>query len=242
MSNAIIGLLGALVGGLAAFGGAWLQAYSAARRAQEEAVRQEKRRQEEREAQLHDRRRLVARRYLYQLGDAVDSFLHRVENWAHRGGPCYSEGLHPGYWEITSLYVLARALGAERLMALEGVYIDLQAFEPREGPRLDERAIENATSKAFGHGLFYYHRLALGEAVLDREGDEFRLLTYSEFVRRYEDPVWNLKTLLEPVRGAFASLTNERLQQLEASLTGLSKTIRRLSASSQGGLHEGTGA
>jgi hypothetical protein len=43
--------------------------------------------------------------------------------------------------------------------------------------------------------LFCYHRLALAEAVLDRVGDEFRLLTYSEFLRRYEDPEWNLKII-----------------------------------------------
>ena len=36
----------------------------------------------------------------------MNSLLLRVDNWAHRGGPRYAEGLHPGYWEITSLYVL----------------------------------------------------------------------------------------------------------------------------------------
>ena len=77
MSGAIASLLGALVGGLAAIGGAWLQARSTAKLQWEEAARQEQQRQEERTALLRDRRRILARRYLFQLGDAVDSLQHR---------------------------------------------------------------------------------------------------------------------------------------------------------------------
>src|SRR6478672_12997203 len=73
MSGAIASLLGALVGGLAAIGGAWLQARSTASLQREEAARQEEHRQAEHTALLQDRRRILARRYLFQLGDAVDS-------------------------------------------------------------------------------------------------------------------------------------------------------------------------
>ena len=159
MSNAISGLLGAIVGGLAAIAGAWLQARNTARLQREAAEQQEKRRRAE-------SRQLLARRYLYQLGDAVDSLLHRVDNWAHRGGPRYAEGLHPGYWEITSLYVVARALAAERILALQGVYVELQALSSSEDANLPPRAVEEAMRRAFGQGLFYYHRLALAEAAL----------------------------------------------------------------------------
>jgi hypothetical protein len=228
MSDAISGLLGALVGGLAAIGGAWLQARNAARLQREQAARQDQQRRAESAAHLQERQQLLARRYLYQLGDAVDSFSHRVDNWAHRGGPAWSEGLHPGYWQVTSLYVVGRALAAERVLALEGVYVELQAFSSNEDAKLPERAVEEAVSRAFGQGLFYYHRLALAEAVLDRPGDDFRLLTYSEFLRRYEDPDWNLKSLLGPVRQAFDSLDKERLELLENSLSSLSNCIKEL--------------
>jgi hypothetical protein len=224
MSNAISGLLGAIVGGLAAIAGAWLQARNAARLQREAAEQQEERRRAE-------NRQLLARRYLYQLGDAVDSFLHRVDNWAHRGGPRYAEGLHPGYWEITSLYVVARALAAERILALQGVYVELQALSSSEDANLPPRAVEEAVRRAFGQGLFYYHRLALAEAALDRSGDEFRLLIYSEFLRRYEDPEWNLKSFLDPVRQAFNSLNKERLEKLGQSLAGLRERIEELTAS-----------
>lgn len=91
MSGAIASLLGALVGGLAAIGGAWLQARSTAKLQREEAARQEQQRQAERTALLQDRRRILTRRYLFQLGDAVDSLQHRVDNWAHRGGLEFSK-------------------------------------------------------------------------------------------------------------------------------------------------------
>ena len=87
MSAAISSLLGALLGGLAAIGGAWLQGRNAARLQREEALRQEERRHAESVELFQERQRLIPRRYLYQLGDAVDSLLNRVDNWAH-GGRC----------------------------------------------------------------------------------------------------------------------------------------------------------
>jgi hypothetical protein len=229
MSSAIASLLGALVGGLAAIGGAWLQARSTAKLQREEAARQEERRQAEQAALLQDRRRILARRYLFQLADAVDSLRHRVDNWANRGGLEYSEGRYPGYWEVTSLYAVARALGAERILDLEGVYVELQAVSPEEVAELPRYAVDQAVTKAFG--LFRYHRMALAEAVLDRSGDEFRLLIYSEFLRRYEDPEWNLKSLLEPVRQALTSAQKERFKTLEQFLMNLSASIADLTTS-----------
>jgi hypothetical protein len=73
--------------------------------------------------------------------------------------------------------------------------------------------------------------MALAEAVLDRSGDEFRLLIYSEFLRRYENPEWNLESLLEPVRQAFSSARKERFKSLEESLLRLSASIADLTTS-----------
>ena len=69
----ISSLLGALVGGLAAIGGAWLQARNSARLQREEAARQEKRRQAESVELLQERQRLIARRYLHQLGKLIQN-------------------------------------------------------------------------------------------------------------------------------------------------------------------------
>ena len=159
----------------------------------------------------------------------MDSLQHRVDNWAHRGGLEFSEGRFPGYWEVTSLYAVARALGAERILDLEGVYVELRAISPDEAAKLPRRAVEQAVTEAFG--FFRYHRMALAEAVLNRSGDEFRLLIYSEFLRRYEDPEWNLKPLLEPVRQALSSVQKDRFETLEQSLAGLSTSIADLMTS-----------
>jgi hypothetical protein len=221
MSGVISTLLGAIVGGLAAIAGAALQVRSAARLRREEVARQEK-----------ERRRLLARRYLYQFEDAVDSLLHRVDNWSRRAGHEFTEAVHPGYWEITSLYILARALGAEHILDLEGVYVELQALSSSECAKLQQLSVEGAVREALGQAFFLYHRRALAEAVLDWTGDEFRLLIYSEFLRRYENPAWN--SLLEPARRALGSLRKEKFEELERSLTSLhaslSKCIKELTS------------
>ena len=67
--------------------------------------------------------------------------------------------------------------------------------------------------------------------ALDRSGDEFRLLIYTEFLRRYENPEWNLESLLEPVREALSSVQKDRFETLEHSLAGLSTSIADLTTS-----------
>jgi len=125
--------------------------------------------------------------------------------------------------------VAEEPLGAERILDLEGVYVELQAVSPDEAAKLPRHAVEQAVTEAFG--FFRYHRMALAEAVLDWSGDQFRLLIYSEFLRRYEDPEWNLKSLLEPVRHALSSVGEERFKALEQSLMSLSTSIAGLTTS-----------
>jgi hypothetical protein len=100
---------------------------------------------------------------------------------------------------------------------------------PDEAAKLPRHAVEQAVTKSFG--FFRYYRMALAEAVLDRSGDEFRLLIYSEFLRRYEDPEWNLKSLLEPIRQALSSIRKEQFKTLEQSLMDLSASIADLTSS-----------
>jgi hypothetical protein len=226
MSDAVVGLLGALVGGVAAVGGAFLQARSAAKLQVQQAEKEEIRRRAESAAHLKERQRALARRYLFQLDEAVDSLLHRLDNWTQRGGQWYAGARDPEYWEATTLYTMARALGAERVLALEGIYLDIEALWPdgTRGPR--PRAVEDALRDAVGERFFQYDRLALSEVVLDRVEDGFRLLIYSEFRRRYEDPAWN--ELLEPARGALTSLGQEQLESLERSLTDVKQQIEAI--------------
>jgi hypothetical protein len=225
-SDAVVGLLGALVGGVAAVGGAFLQARSAARLQLQQAEKEEIRRRADSAEHLKERQRALARRYLFQVDEAVDSLLHRLDNWTRRGGQWHAGAREPGYWEATTLYAMARALGAERVLALEGIYLDLEALWPDRSTGLPPRAVEDALRDAGGERFFQYDRLALSEAVLDRVHDGYRLLVYSEFRRRYEDPAWN--RLLEPARAALTSLTHQQLESLERSLTGVKQRIEAI--------------
>lgn len=223
MPDAIIGLAGALLGGGAAIAGAALQARSAASLQLARAQEEESRRRVERAEELQERQRALARRYLFQLGEAVDSLLHRVDNWLRRGGQHYAGARKAGYWETTTLYAIARTLGAERLLALDAVYLDLEALWPDSHVRLRPRAIEDALRDAAGEGFFQYDRLVLSEAVLARDDDGFRLLIYSEFLQRYNDPAW--KELLEPARDALDSFSQAQLRQLEHRLTEMKQRV-----------------
>lgn len=156
----------------------------------------------------------LAQSYLFQFQEAVESLRYRINNWADRGGPSWSESKDPGYWDITTLYALGRALGAERVLALEGVYPALE----RVGRGLAPRQVEDAVQKAVRPNLFYYHRLTLAESVLDRGPDGFRLLTYTEFRHRYEDAQWGLQPGLKPVTDVLARLDREELKSFEEAL------------------------
>ena len=110
------------------------------------------------------------------------------------------------YFETTTLYALGRVLAIERLLALEGVYPQLETLYPGLGIFL----MENRVDYALGAGFYQYDRLALAEAVMEREGDRFRASTYLEFRRRYESKESGEGEWLAPAREAIQSLTEER--------------------------------
>jgi hypothetical protein len=223
MDEALIGLAGALAGGAAAVAGAALQARSAASLHRRQVDDEERRRHLEAAERLQERQRALARRYLFQLGEAVDSLLQRVDNWLRRGGKLYAGTLSPGYWETTTLYVFARALGAERILSLDAVYLDLQALWPDGHASLSPRAVERAVADAVGGEWFQYDRLGLAEAALARSDDGFRLLIYSEFRLRFDDPGWH--QFLEAARERLNSLTEQQLTTLEDGLLAVKVRI-----------------
>jgi hypothetical protein len=127
------------------------KARTAERRARDEADRRAKEARDEadRRASEADRRaseafHALAQRYLFQLQEAVDSLRSRIANWAHYGGREYSEQEDPGYWEPTTIYAFGRALGAERILALEGVYVELDRLGRGLTPFRVTRAVQSA--------------------------------------------------------------------------------------------------
>jgi hypothetical protein len=227
MSDAVVGLVGALVGGFAAVGGAFVQARATERSERQRRESAERDAREDAERREAESFRALAQRYLFQLRDAVHSLDARVENWKDRGGAGFAESRDPGYWQITSLYAIGRALAAERSLDLEGVYVQLESTFGRE---LGRRQVEDAIRRAMRNKVFYYHRLALAESILERGPDGFRLLTYSEFRRRYAEPEWDLDVALEPVVKALTTLTDANLEELRTDLMSVRTRLDELMA------------
>ena len=114
------------------------------------------------------------------------------------------------YFETTTLYALGRALAAERLLALDGVYPQLETLYPGLGSFL----IKNQIDRALGEGFYKYDRLVLAEAVMQRDGDRLRVSTYIEFRTRYEGQREGEAEWLAPACEAIQSITPESTKLL----------------------------
>jgi hypothetical protein len=242
MSGAEAALLGAAIGATATVAVAIVGAVSrqradaARRRESREAAAEHQR--EARAAAVEQQRATLVRRYLFQLQDAVESLDARLDNWAVGGGEEHSERVDPGYWKITMLYALARALGAERILAIEGVYPQLESVRPGLGQFLTKSGVDRAIAKCLGESLFRYHRLALADSAVNREPDGFRVVTYTEFRRRCEDVSWALGRLLETAYAALEPLKTDRktMSSLRQSLTDIVDHLESVSRASSGEL------
>jgi hypothetical protein len=219
MSGASAAIVGAAIGAVATIAGSFAQSVFQTRR-------EEQQRRETREAEDRERRQEVAYRYLFQLQDAVDSLRYRLDNWATRGGQTWAASVDAEYWDVTTLYALARALAAERILMLEGVYPQVERRSPGLGRFLIDSSVEGALGKSL-RGLFYYHRLALAESALQREVDGFRIATYSEFRQRYADPGSGLDKLLAPAVDAIERLDETGMIALKGSLDQITEKLGR---------------
>jgi hypothetical protein len=122
------------------------------------------------QAESTERREALVQRYLFQLQDSIESLWYRLENLARRSGRLV---MQDQYFETTTLYALGRVLAIERLLALEGVYPQLDRLYPGLGEYLMGQRVDLALPGSF----YQYDRLALAEAVMEREGEHFRAST-----------------------------------------------------------------
>jgi len=218
MASGIAAIIGAAIGAIATIGGVIVQTILSNRA---DSLRRREARDSDRERQ----RRELAQRYLFQLQDAVVSLRLRLENWAHRGGQPYAESVDPGYWNVTTLYAVGRALAAERILSLEGVYTEIEDQFPELAESLRGSGVDHTLQWGFRR-LFYYHRLALAESLLEERSDGYRLLMYTEWRRRYEDPSSGLDQLLEPTTASLQSLVPEQdLDELISALADIASEL-----------------
>jgi hypothetical protein len=123
------------------------------------------------------------------------------------------------------MYTLGRALGIERMLALEGLYPEIWKRFPMLKAALDRRALDDAvqaTTKKAAKSLQHYDRVALAEAVVERDGETFRQSTFLEFRRRVEGSGPEQKWW-EPARESVAALKNN-----EDAVTPLMTALRTL--------------
>jgi hypothetical protein len=176
-----------------------------------------------------ERRTLLLTCYLAQLQDASESLWYRLLNLAYERA---SQATDETYLVTTTMYTLGRALGLERMLALEGMYPEIWKRFPQLKDSVSRRLIDEAveeTTKARGVELQHYDRLALAEAAVERHGDGFRPSTFLEFRGRIEgaDSAW-----WKPARAAVKALQDsgdavgalmETLEGLALALSGVTE-------------------
>jgi hypothetical protein len=152
------------------------------------------------------RRDLLLKRYLAQLQDACESLWYRIKNIAYDRADTVSSR---EYLVTTTMYPLGRALGIERMLALEGLYPEIwKRFSELKSilkPRAVDEAVEEVT-KDKKPELQHYDRVALAETVVERDGESLRQSTFLEFRRRVEqvpEQRW-----WQPARESIDSLIN----------------------------------
>lgn len=166
-------------------------------------------------------RKLLAKKHLYQLLDALETLWYRVENlqtWAR-------EVRRGGYFETSSLYAVGRALAHERILRLEGVVAELAYTYPRLVSVL--RVDTHLTFRALGG--FEYDRVVLAESLLEWSESGYRVLTYYEFQSRYKsegDDEWQetIRKVITPL--AEASGRDKLQRQLRSVATKIAEEIR----------------
>jgi len=160
------------------------------------------------ERELRD---VLLRRYLAQLQDSCESLWFRLKNIAYERADTATD---EEYLVTTTMYTLGRALGIERMLAIEGLYPEIWRRFPKLRsalvPRVVDSAVAATTRKARtagGRELQQYDRITLGEATVVRDGDGFRQSTFLEFRLRVEGEAteqlwWN------PARASVLALRN----------------------------------
>jgi hypothetical protein len=202
MAEPVVTLLAALIGAVLGSVGAVFAQHLLTRRVEEAR---------EREA--------LAGRYLFQLQDAAETLWHRLNNLAYKGGRLVMDD---GYFEHTTLYAFGRVLAAERIVALEGAYSQINSTLPGLGEFLREHRVD---LRLQGTGFYQYNRVSLAEAAIQREGNGFRITTYLEFRRRYEAGGTPEREWLGPAREAIRSMDEKTTSVLLGSLAAIASRI-----------------
>jgi hypothetical protein len=154
------------------------------------------------------RRETLVQRYLFQLQDAAEALWYRLNNLTFEHGRFV---MPDDYFETTTLYALGRVLAVERILALDGAYPQLDLAYPELGGFLRTHRID---AELRGIGFYQYDRVSLAEAMIEREGEQFRVSTYLDFRMRYESQGSPERRWLDPAKEAIQALEQPRMRAL----------------------------
>jgi hypothetical protein len=179
------------------------------------------------------KREVLVQQYLYQLQDAAESLRYRLKNLEARPQPWFEQELsdYRAYLETTTLYALGRVLAVEHIFALEAVYPQLNIAYPKLRQQLIGLRIDNL--QVWEDLDFYkYDRMSLAEAVIEREGEQFRPSTYLEFRRKFEAEESAEIEWLEPARhvvrnliGQYGEGLNEEIDRVRTPLIEIVQAV-----------------
>jgi hypothetical protein len=184
-----------------------------------------------RRRERRDRREALVRSYLFPLQIAVEALWHRLYNMGYEGG---RGAMTPEYLQATTVYAIGRALAAERMLSDEGVYPILRgkAFYPKLAETLEKSRLN--VELRIPH-FQQYDRIALAEAVLERDEHGTRPSTYLTFRDRYGEGKTGSASWLTSATAAVADLRTRDIDALldllgpianqTAEATGLATSI-----------------
>ena len=215
MSGWVTTIIAALIGaGVGSIGAEYLKDYF--RRKAEQ-----RNEQLQHEAEIQRVQKKLVQQYLLQLQDAIESLWYRLDNVKNRGGRAV---MKDRYFEVSTLYALGRVLAYERILILDGIYPQLEDVNQALGNFLKTR-LQNIDSQLSKGEFQRYNRLALAEAVMEREEGRLRTSTYMDFRHHYEGTNSLVEVSLEPAKRFIAALKGPEVAGL---LDELRRTAERL--------------
>ena len=175
----------------------------------------------------------LVNRYLLQLQDAIESLWYRLDNTSGIGG---QELMEDSYYEVSTLYALACVFAFKRILLLDGVYSQLGKQLGRHLKKKMQEFDFQINTLQFLSQFFHYDRLALAEAVMEREDGHLRTCTFMEFKKHYQEdessvhPLKSAKEFVSILRGSnVASGLMDKLVEISILLekeVGIESNIR----------------
>jgi hypothetical protein len=171
----------------------------------------------------------LIQKYLLQLQDCVESLWFRLYN-IHIQGEQMS--MEDKYYEVTTLYSLARVLALKYIISIEGVYFTIEKEKKGLGLFLRNKLenidneLNHINQENMPHSKFYrYDRQLLAEVVLEKEDHYNRTCTFLDFRKRYEESNSEVAPLLNSARDFIQKLNKTNVLVIMDYLLDIEKKL-----------------